>query len=722
MLSMGAHLKQFNLKSVSTQCLFWCGAVLLYCQVGVAQAQVIIMNGVAVARETVAANGVTPHKMPGFSISVDEKKLNLLEDYERYIRHRMWEKALTSLKELSDTKSTSRLLPTKDGFLIDAEDRVFQALTALPAEGREAFRLFFDGKARKQFEDLTSSGQLLTPQAAQEARLVFSQYFLTSIGDDVADLLGNDAFEQGKFPQAARYWRAILDHHPDSNLSEVDLNVKYALALIRNRQLEQAASTIQLISQQYADQKVTLGGESVDPVVYLKALLPADSEKNNRHSVASTVLSNRLSQPLELTGKTLKPRWQVTYLDQTVEQAIANSQSDYYGRSKSYQTFVPPMAVDDQRAYFNFYGICFGVDLQTGKLVWRNAKFKDLGTNFNNYSFHQSSNLNQYHITVDGDYVLTTLIPQKEMNRYRACYRLIAYQRDSGKQLWQSSQTNESFISKPLVEGEQIYVISHQQNNKLLTLNCLQLKTGKKQWSIPLGSVVAGNSSNGMPIMPIPIMRKTGDSLLVLTNNGALFEINLSTKAINWAFRYPYKVDQSSSNRYYAALDEEVQLHSEGQMLRDENLVYFKEAGMDEVFALDLSAKKMLWKRPIKTSAQLVGIDQKNLYLLSRELEAIDRQSHELNWAVKLPVAAGGMSALLGPDRLWVFTSRGIFEISQTNGDVLEIYRGHDLTSLGGAIDFQQGLMLCISNQAVTAYPVGDSDPPPATETENKKP
>ncbi|HBL47289.1 MAG TPA: hypothetical protein DDZ90_28275, partial [Planctomycetaceae bacterium] len=89
-----------------------------------------------------------------------------------------------------------------------------------------------------------------------------------------------------------------------------------------NRQLEQAASTIQLISQQYADQKVTLGGESVDPVVYLKALLPADSEKNSSHTLASTVLSNRLSQPLELTGKTLQPRWQVTFLDQTAEQAI----------------------------------------------------------------------------------------------------------------------------------------------------------------------------------------------------------------------------------------------------------------------------------------------------------------------------------------------------------------------------------------------------------------
>ncbi|WP_417374604.1 PQQ-binding-like beta-propeller repeat protein [Gimesia maris] len=713
MLSMGAHLKQFNLKSVWKQCLLWGGAVSLFCPIALVEAQVFVVNAAAVVQEAVAADGTSPHKMPGFSISVDEKKLNLLEDYERYIRHRMWEKALTSLKELSETKSTSRLLPTSDGFLIDAEDRVFQALTALPPEGREAFRLFFDGKARKQFEDLNASGRLVTPQAAAEARKIYSQYFLTSIGDDVADLLGNDAFEQGQFHQAARYWRAVLDHHPDSNLSEMDLNVKYALALIRNGQMEQAAATIQLISQQYSDQKVTLGGDSVDPVLYLKSLMPADSEKSDNHSVATTALSNRISQPLQMSDKQIAPRWQVTYLDQAAEQAIINSQSDYYGRSKSYQTFVPPMAVDDKRAYFNFYGICFGVDLQTGKLVWRNAKFKDLGTNFNNYSFHQSSNLNQYHITVDGNYVLTTLIPQKEMNRYRACYRLIAYHRDSGKQLWQSSQTNESFISKPLVAGEQIYVISHQQNNKLLTLNCLQLKTGKKQWSIPLGSVVAGNSSNGMPVMPVPILRKTGDSLLILTNNGALFEIDLSTKAINWAFRYPYKVDQTNSNYYYAAIDEEVLLHSEGQMLRDQNLVYFKEAGMDKVFALDLAAKKMLWERPIKTSAQLVGIDQKNIYLLSRELEAIDRKSHELNWAVKLPVAAGGMSALLDPEQLWVFTSRGIFEISKTNGDILEIYRGHDLSSLGGSIDFRQGLIMCVSNQAVTAYPVtipGSSD------------
>ena len=665
----------------------------------------------------------TPHKMPGFSISVDEKKLNLLDDYERYIRHRMWEKALTTLKELSGTKSTSPLLPTAEGFLVDAESRIFMALISLPAEGREAFRLFFDGKARKQFEELPSQTGFKNPQAISDAKKIYSQYFLTSVGDDVADLLGNDAFERGEFSLAARYWRSILDHHPDTNLSEIDVNVKYALALIRSRQSEQAASNIQVISQQFPGKKVTMGGNSVDPVVYLKSLIETNPVKSAPSLHQTAMDSWFINQPIKLQPEKNKPRWKLTYLDNTASQAILKSQSDYYGRGKSYQTFVPPMAVDEKRAYINFYGVCFGVDLQTGKLVWRNAKFKDLGKHLSNYSFHRTSNLKQYHITASGNTVLATLIPEKEMNQYRAAYRLIAYQADSGKKLWTAKIGTESFISKPLVDGEHVYVVSHAQNNKLITLNSLSLKTGKKQWSIPLGTVVAGNSRNGMQVMPVPLLQKQGDDLLILTNNGALFEVSTSLKAINWVFRYPYKSNKTNTNYYYYAIKEETELHSKGQMIRDQNLIYFKEAGSSEVYALDYSAKKVIWKRPVKVSAQLVGIDQKNVYLMSKELEALDRKSHQLNWAVSLPVAAGGLSALIDPKDAWVFTSRGVFQVSKTNGDIIKIYRNSDFSSLGGAIDLHNGLMICISNRAVTAYPTSSQQSKEDTkeDTGNKK-
>lgn len=663
---------------------------------------------------------VPSQKTSGFSISVDEKKLNQLDDFERYVRHQMWEKALTTIKELSASKSMSALLPTQDGFLINADQRIFRALTSLPIEGREAYRLFFDGKARKEYAELSKEGQLYSPEKAKKAEQLYHQYFLTSIGDDVADLLGNQAFERGDFFRAAQYWRSILDHHPDTSLSELDLNVKYALALIRGREVERAAATIEVISQQFPGQKVTLGGQSIEPVSYLKTLLPKNSASSD--PAEKKRASNQFTRTLELPKAGTKPGWQLHFLDKAVEQALQNSQSDYYGRRKSYATYVPPMAVDQQHAYFNYYGVCFAVDLKTGKLLWRTAKFKDLGNHFNNYSFHQSSHLNQYHIAVSGKYVLATLIPKKEMNRYRACYRLIVYHKDTGKELWQSKAANEGFICKPLISGDQVYVVSHMQNNKQLKLDCLALKNGKREWSIPLGSVVAGASTNGMEDMPSPLLRKYGDQLLVLTNNGALLDISLPNRSIEWVFRYSYPVNQTNSNYYYAAVDEEVELHSTGQMFRDQNLLYFKEAGARELYALDLAAKKVVWKRPVKESAQLVGVDGRNVYLLSKELEAFDRQTNRLNWAVSLPVAAGGLSAVLGPEQAWIFTSRGIFEISKTNGDILNIYRGHDLDSLGGAIALKQGLVLCVSNQAVTAYPTHMAKPEQSAEKQSAGP
>lgn len=659
----------------------------------------VVIPAVAVAAEAEPA----PHKIPGFSISVDEKKLNLLDDYERYVRHDMWEKALTAIKELSASKSTSPLLPTKDGFLINADQRIFRALATLPAEGREAYRLFYDGKARKEYEGLTAQAGLFAPETLKKAQQIYLQYFLTAIGDDVADLLGNQAFERGEFSQAAQYWRSILEHHPDTNLSEFQLNVKYALALIRNRQTGQAAATIEVISQQFPGQKITLGGESVDPVSYLQKLMQQNTELTV--STDENQKANDLHREIDLPEAQVKPRWQLNFLDETVVQAIQNSQTNYYGRGKSYITYVPPMATDEQQAYFNFYGVCFSVNLQTGKLIWRNSKLKDLGTHFSNYSFHQSNHLNQYHITVNGDYVLATMIPQKEMNHYRACYRLFAYQKTTGKELWQTTKNNkESYISKPLVVGDQVYVISHLQNNKQLKLNCLNLKNGRTDWSVSLGSVVVGNSPNGMPQMPSPVLQRRGDQLLILTNNGALFEISLADRSINWVFRYAYPTNPTNNNYYYAAVAEEVALHSGGQMIQDHNLLYFKEAGADEVYALDLATKKVVWKRPVQVSAQLVGLDQQNLYLLSSELEALDRETSQLNWAVKLPIAAGGLSAVIASDQAWVFTSRGIFEISKANGDILDIYRGNDLSSLGGAINLNEGLLLCVSNQAITAY------------------
>ena len=127
----------------------------------------------------------------------------------------------------------------------------------------------------------------------------------------------------------------------------------------------------------------------------------------------------------------------------------------------------------------------------------------------------------------------------------------------------------------------------------------------------------------------------------------------------------------------------------------------------DLLGAVDPATRKVAWKRPIKDSAQLVGVDQENCYLLSRELECIDRATQKLRWSIELPISGGGLSLAPTTAGLLVFTSRGLFEVNRSDGSILRIFRGHDLGSSGGAIQTIGDRAICVSNRAVTMYALG---------------
>jgi outer membrane protein assembly factor BamB len=158
-------------------------------------------------------------------------------------------------------------------------------------------------------------------------------------------------------------------------------------------------------------------------------------------------------------------------------------------------------------------------------------------------------------------------------------------------------------------------------------------------------------------------------------------------------------------------LDELIALHSQGKVLEREGLLYVKEAGGRKLYAVDPRTPGIAWSRPVEREAVLVGVDDEHLYLLTRELLAIDRKTQALVWARRLPVAGGGLSAVLGPRHLFVFTSRGIFCLSKQDGRVAGIHRGADLGSIGGRILLAGDLMLCVSSENVTAYPLPDESP-----------
>ena len=111
------------------------------------------------------------------------------------------------------------------------------------------------------------------PTELKNLERVYSAYFITSVGDNAADRLGDLYFELGRFDRAADCWLAILRDRPDTDLSPALISVKAALALSRagrQAEFEQFASEL---SDRYSDEKITLGGQTATPAGLLQRLL-----------------------------------------------------------------------------------------------------------------------------------------------------------------------------------------------------------------------------------------------------------------------------------------------------------------------------------------------------------------------------------------------------------------------------------------------------------------
>lgn len=661
-------------------------------------------------------------KQPGFSISFDDELNKKLDDFERYLKHQKWEKAVTILSQLPKESSNIKgLLPGKDGFLIPAQKKFRELLLDIPAEGREAFNLFYDAKSKKIFNSISTFG-IPSEQNLTACRNIVSNYFFTSVGDNAANLLGEAAFERGDFKAAAEHFSMILEYHPESEISELMLRIKQAVSLARSDQFSQAETVARIIQQQFSGQTVRIAGEDVSAEKYALGLIPNQNvevtSSKNPNEVASKSYS---AQPIQ----NLTTAWQSVFIDSQFSKKLTGNQNDYYSRGKSYGTFIPNFAFDAERVYANYFGICIAVDLKSGKLVWRSEKISELTKNFQSYQWARKS-LPRYQVAVHNGTVLGNCLMKSEFNTYRALQRLYAFDAKTGKEKWNSKKVSTlskiSFLSETIFDKDKFYVLGHIQQQSNVILYCINLSNGKLLWSEQLGTVVSVNDRfTGEAKVPVPVFFKTGDTIRIVTNNGALIDFNAEKRKTNWIFKYAYAQKEKSRNYWNAPTPQETVFHSEGNLFEDKGVLYMKERGVRDLVALDSDKMKLIWRRPVKNSSVLVGMDEKLLYLLSDELNAINRKTHKLEWTIPLPITAGGLSAVVTPTEVHVFTGRGIFKINKTNGDIEGIHRGEDMSSLGGRLALIDGKVIAISNRAITAYKVETSTEKSSSQNRTQK-
>jgi outer membrane protein assembly factor BamB len=695
------------------------GYLLAFVVLGLAPREAAAQVAVSVDAKT-APNGAVDR---GFSIVYDDRLSESLAKFDGFVQAKTWERAFLILSDIPEDKWSS-MLPDRNGFIRPASQRVRQTILDLPAAGREAYRVYFDAKARRLFESLRTATK---EDDVKIARTIYDRYFITSVGDDAADRLAEDYFEHGQFVEAAACWKSIFEFHPDTNLSEPKILLKRAVALYRAGLDGEFRIARQQLQQGFPGTRLVVGGQEVVADDYLKGL--ESEEKPSRPARETTSADSSFSGLAPADGAAAS--WQFRFLQEKDLAAIEETMRNWYG-APALTTVLPAAVTDGERVYANWLGATFAIDLASGKTAWSsepNVKtvVSQLRSN-NGRSMLFTTNAGQFALCLGQEgpgkgIVLSVSASPNQSNRFH----LVARNAAAGNLMWTTDQSNSdlghaSFIGTPLIDGNSVFALSHEvaaenpqgriRNNGVtagqMVLRRLDLQTGTELWPpLPLGTPqFVGDPDWGQQSLPIPSLVMSGGRLYVLTNDGALLAVNVGRHQIEWAYKYEPPASSGNRQRFFNPTSATGRhLRSTGPIVVRDGVVYFKESTSPTLYALEESGPHLRWKWQDSEFANLIGVDNSDVYLFSNELSAINRTQPETRWSNRLTVDLQGVGAQIGSRGVLVFTPRGLFELSKETGDVRRIFRGADLGAAGGFVLAAGKQIVCVSNLAVTAYP-----------------
>ena len=644
-------------------------------------------------------------------LTVDEAVQNALTDFERHAERGDWQKAFRVMENLPPEKRVG-MLPSGDGFMIPAQAKLWRLLVEMNAEGRAAFRLFNEPKAKQLFEKYQTELAAQDPQATATAGVIYDLYFITSFGDDAANILGDRFFEKGEFADAALRWRSILDYHADTDIPVPRLMAKCATAYIAVGRVVEAEFILAQLKQRYSTDVITIAGREQLAVDYVSGIL-------EKQSNAARVDSSNVR--FQLSSGALQPAWRVPFLSKKGQLALqsAVSANSYY--RSGLETMVPNHVADAERIYLNWMGVIFAVDVQTGKLHWRTDSFDKIHPHFAEMQ-QGRANLSEYGIQVIGEQVLSSAVPLDRLNYYQPAVPLTSWNKKTGEKQWSvggEQNGNISYLGQVYPWKGSVLVVSHAQQQAAMTLNSLNLTSGASEWTMPLGTFQQHqNPYSGGAMFSLPEFAEVGRQLCIMNNSGAVLQVSPTEKKIDGQFKlYEQQPTTDGSNYYFnGTLPEEKQLHTRGRMLVRDGVLLVKEVGQKELHCVDIQAQKVLWKRPTIASAMIVDVDDQFVYLMNTELSAYDRHNGKLVWSVKLPISGGGLSLVSSGESVFVATRRGIFEIGKQNGRVIRIVRTAVMDSAGISMLVIGNHLVTVSINEVTGYRI--ADPPPLTTPE----
>ncbi len=661
---------------------------------------------------------------PGFMMALaDEELSKQLAKFNGYLDQLAWGEAFRQLSEL-DGKSLEAMVASDDkGLHLAVRVMIQRRLLAMPADGRRAFQLYFDGQAKEMLNAVKQHPRPGSEEQLATAQKLVDRLLASSVGGEAAELLGDLYFERGNFARAGRNWKLSLDHGGASGRDALRLQIKQAWAMLRDGDQAAAQALYDQLKSRYDDATLTLGGSQVDALAMLnKALQELDVQKQvNLGSVQGDVY--------RLPRADAQPAWNLTYLNPTHAAKVASqaNRGYYYYRSPNLLTrYVPPVEVDQERVYFHWLGVVFALDRETGKMLWQSGSIEDTAESAQmrlqssssdpcNYAIAQSENAVLVVSTAEGDDEFRQMV-------------LKAYDKTQGGLIWSSDSRNDwtidgvdkrshaaSPVGKVLVSDGIGYVVVHAPDQSGYFLRRFDADTGQVHWTLPLGDAAAITFYDEMKQFAQPQLLMDKGLLYVMTNNGALLAVDTAAAQVEWAIQMdlPFGVGKSTEwngigEPLTTTLEKMANPNGSGTLLLRNGVLYALQHYGSTLFALDANRGEVLWSaNGLDRDARLIEVDDRHFYTMNARIRAyrIDGD-HALAWNNPNTTFRYDQNGAIFMGGQILTLSNNMLRLAQTdNGDFVSTFKDDDyLGQQGGTLYRFDNLLLVMTRTQLTAY------------------
>lgn len=641
-------------------------------------------------RERLAGTDTAPEGQVVLLVSAEAQ--HLLKSAADAVQRGDWKVAIDAFQRIGEQYGGELL--SAEGDLYESGRRCVRRLLAeLPPEGLATFRLLNDAEASALYARARRDHNL------DALRSVVDRYFLTTIGDDAADLLAAWLIDVGQPAEALALLDDLERFYRDRDVPAGMVAARRAIALAMLGDLSAAEEL-----EQQAD-------GSLQP-----SIVPGDWHQGVgelAHAVWGFEAAARASAtggwPALLGGGRClgrMPAIEPRLMDISEWRVWIDSEEpaeDAFGIPLSYPI------VGGGRLIVKTGTQLLGFDPETMQRVWQTApsaaSFDPVASMWGRQPLIIP--------TPDGGYRLQGVVRSDDVSWVASvvgdvvCYidlwgrsvvteadpvaadtpqgaaaatgvslaranRLVACDAASGAVRWSRGRSSRpddplaqvTFRSLPVPAGDDIVAL-YERGAELL-LGRLDRATGALLAERPLCGVPGLAWGPGDCLM----ISAADGLILVPTDRGCLLAVNAHDLSLRWVLRYAGKRGRSGPDWWETDGSRAQRGWALSPPIIAGATVLLAAADTDELIAVDRRSGRLQWRLSRQDFRYVAAADRLSCWLVGRRAAAVDLATGQLRWS--LPVGSVTGRAALSGDRLYLPTSRAVLVLSAQTGELLE--------------------------------------------------